>query len=91
MFGLTDAETDKIKLVLQNNNIETAIIFGSRAKGNYNRGSDIDITVNSNAIRVSDALNNETNLPYFFDVLNMNDIKNKNLKEHIDRVGIKII
>jgi predicted nucleotidyltransferase len=91
MFGLIDAEIAKIKLVLQNNNVESAIIFGSRAKGNYNRGSDIDLAVNSNAIRVSDALNNETNLPYFFDVLNTNKIKNENLKQHINRVGIKII
>jgi len=36
---------------------------------------------------VSYILNKETFLPYFFDVINLEKIKNKNLIEHIKRVG----
>ena len=41
-------------------------------------------------IRLSDDLNEEYPLPYFFDVLNYDDIANDKLKEHIDTVGKEI-
>ncbi len=40
--------------------------------------------------RLKDNLNEECPPPYFFDILNYNDIANKKLKEHIDNLG-KII
>jgi predicted nucleotidyltransferase len=74
--------------------IERAVIFGSRAKGNYQAGSDVDIAIwtadNNEAWQVPDMLNNETLLPYKFDVLNYNKINNKELKEHISRAGVEI-
>lgn len=74
--------------------IKRAVIFGSRAKGNYKAGSDVDIAIwaiNNDAIlRLSGILNDETLLPYKFDLLNYDTINNKKLKEHIDRVGIEI-
>lgn len=75
-------------------NIEPVILFGSRAKGTYKKGSDVDIAIiftnknQSNSIQlIHDKLEEETPLPYFFDVIDYNTIQNKELIEHIERVG----
>lgn len=73
--------------------IEKAIIFGSRAMGNYKKGSDIDIAILGNNIndktitRLSATLNEEKPIPYFIDIVNYNSITNIQLKEHIDKEG----
>ena len=78
--------------------IAEARLFGSRAKGNYKVGSDIDIAVRfrrKDSVRratllneLHDRLEEELPLPYFFDLVDYNAINNSALKEHIDRVGI---
>jgi predicted nucleotidyltransferase len=76
--------------------IDKALIFGSRAKGNYKHGSDVDICLMGNHITLHQSaslswkLNEETNLPWHFDILVYNNLTNQELKEHIDRVGIQI-
>lgn len=74
--------------------IESYVIFGSRAKGNYKSGSDIDIALKGAGVthRTLAALHSDledTTLPYFVDIVAYNYISNTALKEHIDRVGIK--
>jgi len=82
--------------------VESTTLFGSRAKGNYKTGSDIDIaiklkqtttnTLTPNPISfIYHKLEEETQLPYFFDVINYHTIKNQEFIEHIDRVGVKIL
>lgn len=97
MFGLLDRD---IKYILQAisklKEIERAVIFGSRAMGNYKKGSDVDIVVMGNNItkdtilQLDEYLNEIYPLPYFFDIINYNEISNKKLKEHIDKVGKEI-
>ncbi len=94
MFGLKDADISTIQSVLQQfPEVQSALIFGSRAKGNYRRGSDVDIAVKGEALSyriilsITAELNEETLLPYHFDVLNYHTIDNQNLVDHIDRVG----
>lgn len=74
--------------------MESAILFGSRAKGTFRSGSDVDLAVRgcseTDVIQLSAALNEETVLPYFFDVVAYETIQNDDLVEHIDRVGITI-
>jgi len=72
---------------------EKAVIFGSRAIGNFKRGSDIDIALYGKKL-TSDILNNikiklneQLPIPYFIDIVNYAEIQNENLKEHIDREG----
>ena len=73
--------------------IDEAIIFGSRAMGNYKKGSDVDIALKGQNVnrrtvtRLSDDLNEVYPLPYFFDVISYNDISNEELKKHIDSAG----
>ncbi len=76
--------------------IESVVLFGSRAKGNFHQGSDIDLALNGEncspllALNVSGLLNEELPIPYFFDVLDYATIDNVDLKEHIDQVGVAL-
>ena len=77
-------------------NVKEAIIFGSRAKGNFKNGSDVDIALKGENINleivsnISYRLNEETVLPYKFDVLDYQSINNSKLTEHINRIGISV-
>lgn len=94
MFGLLDRDIDCIyKALEQFEEIERAVIFGSRAMGNYKPGSDIDLAVFGENItsqilfRLDDYLNEVYPLPYFFDVIHYEAILNDNLKIHINEEG----
>ena len=94
MFGLLDRDIKYIiKALEQHDEIEKAVIFGSRAMGNYKKGSDVDIAiigknVNRSIIyKLDDCLNEVYHLPYFFDIIQYNAITNENLINHIDNEG----
>jgi uncharacterized protein len=96
-LGLTDIDIEEIISVLkQSAEVEEAIVFGSRAKGNYRAGSDVDMALKGKEVTfrtisgVSNHLNEETNLPYRFDIVNYATISNPDLVAHIDRVGLVI-
>jgi len=94
MFGLDTDTLKKIKQVFSNfENIYKVIIYGSRAKGNYRKGSDIDITLlgenlnlNNSLYQIDEKLE-ELELPYTFDISIFSHIDNEYLREHIQRVG----
>jgi predicted nucleotidyltransferase len=93
MFGLSDQTRLSIQQVFARYpTIQQVIIYGSRAKGNYRPGSDIDLTLLSNAIentvlsRVLVDLD-ELNTPYLMDVSIFEKIESQDLIEHIQRVG----
>ena len=95
-FGLLESDLTTIIDVLKRfNEVEYAFIFGSRAKGNYRNGSDVDIALKGEKLdfnilsRINSWLNEETALPYTFDVLNYHTLSEPDLIEHIDRVGIQ--
>ncbi len=95
VFGLKYTDLQNIiSVLLQHTEVEEAIIFGSRAKGNYKTGSDIDIVlkgsaINHSAVRnISYLLNEETQMPYKFDIVNYHTIVNADLVNHINRAGI---
>lgn len=97
MFGLIESDIRYINSALaQFNEIEIGIIFGSRAMGNYKKGSDVDLALKGKDItsktiyKLSDLLNEEYPLPYFFDLIHYEGISNVKLKNHIDREGIII-
>lgn len=87
MFGLTTSEIRTISDILKSSGVESGVVFGSRAKGNHKKGSDVDIAIIGDEQKVSYLLNEECNLPYFFDVINLEKINNQNLIDHIHRVG----
>ncbi len=92
-IGLTNVEMQKLVSVLSSQpNIEKAIVYGSRAKGTNQKFSDVDMTLvgrnlshsdlNQVALKIDDLL-----LPYEFDLSLYSSLTNKNLLEHIRRVG----
>ena len=75
--------------------IERAVVFGSRAKGNYKQSSDVDIAFWGDFSKISAKGRIESELEelpiiYTFDCLEYESLKNEALKEHIDRVGVEI-
>ncbi|AGA80435.1 putative nucleotidyltransferase [Echinicola vietnamensis DSM 17526] len=93
--GLTDAEVNAINTVFKRHpKIGSAVLFGSRAKGNYKNGSDIDIALKGKGLLLMDILDISIDLedlmfPYKFDIVAYDRIDEKDLIEHIDRVGIR--
>lgn len=96
MFGLTKKDIDYIIKVIQGySGIEKAVIFGSRAQGNYKKISDIDIAlfgrgIEAQTLSISGILNDQSPFPYQVDIVDYASINNKKLKDHIDSVGIQI-
>lgn len=93
-LGLVEADFQALVGVLkQFPAVEQAIVFGSRAKGTFKKGSDVDLALRGESLsfeqisRISYLLNEETSMPYTFDVLQYEAIKSPELVEHIDRVG----
>lgn len=94
MYGLLDRDLKNIlKAIAHYPEIDEAVIFGSRAMGNYKKGSDVDLAILGEKInrkvvrRLSEDLNENYPLPYFFDVICYQDLSNEELKKHIDSVG----
>lgn len=92
-FGLKEGIVMDIKNILTAfPQVETVIIYGSRAKENYRPGSDIDLTFKGNnlnlgilnkiSLQIDDLL-----LPYTFDLSVFDHIDNDDLLDHIERVG----
>lgn len=90
MFGLTASELSEVNRIIDEQQVQKALVFGSRAKGNYTPGSDVDIAIVGDEKKLSYALNEESHLVYYFDVVNLEKISNKALKEHIKRIGKSI-
>ena len=92
-FGLPGATVAALCGVLaQYPQIDRAIVYGSRAKGNYRPGSDIDLTLDAPTLTFAELLRIETKLddlmlPYQMDVSLLAQIDNPQLRSHIDRVG----
>jgi predicted nucleotidyltransferase len=93
MNGLDEDTENKIRAVFSRfEEIDKVVLYGSRAKGNYKIGSDIDLTFYGTNLKlktiykVHDALDN-LYLPYKFDLSIFDDIENTELREHIRRVG----
>jgi predicted nucleotidyltransferase len=91
--GLSDATLATVKAFLAScPALKTALVYGSRAKGNYKLGSDIDLPLTGAAL-TQDMLSHlvgqfeESNLPYQVDLSIFRDIDNPSLREHIERVG----
>lgn len=94
-FGLTDAERELICEVLRRHaGVTQAKIFGSRAKGDFEPNSDVDLALwgglASSALAAIAGELDELPLPYTFDVQAYDAIHHQPLREHIDRVGRSI-
>lgn len=96
LLGLTELTVDKLCSVFKKHDaIESVFVYGSRAKGNYKEGSDIDLTINGGLLpffelmKIEDEID-DLYLPYGVDLSQYQQLKNTNLIDHIDRVAINI-
>ncbi|MFA6568709.1 MAG: nucleotidyltransferase domain-containing protein [Victivallales bacterium] len=94
-FGLKDSVVQKICGVFSRfPQVGKAVLYGSRAKGNYKNGSDIDLTLCGGEdltlnilYKIMEELD-ELLLPYSFDLSILHDISDPDVLEHIQRVGV---
>ncbi len=83
-FGLNDSTVKKIHHVFNSyDQVDKVIMYGSRAKGNYRTGSDLDQKL---CAEIADDLD-ELLLPYMIDLSIFEQLKHFDLKQHIERVG----
>lgn len=94
MFGLDVDTLRQIRETFaQFPRIEKVLIYGSRAKGNYRKGSDIDITLIGKGLTLQNSIYplmeqlDDRYLPYKFDISIFKDLDNPEFVEHILRVG----
>jgi predicted nucleotidyltransferase len=91
-FGLTENLIEQVYAVLAEfPSIEKAVLYGSRAKGTYKPGSDIDLSL-IGPVTEADLLTLENRLddlllPYTFDINRFSSLQNRALIDHIERVG----
>ena len=92
--GLSAQTVERIVTVLAHYpEIEKAVLYGSRVKGNYRNGSDIDLTLFGDGLNFSllTRLDNELDdllLPYKFDISVFANLTHSDLIDHIRRVGV---
>ena len=93
-YGLDNTSINRLQdIFTEFPQVEKVILYGSRAKGNYKPGSDIDLTidgkglslsiVNQISLKIEDLL-----LPYTIDLSVLSHIKDQGLIDHIKRIGI---
>lgn len=93
MYGLTDRSYQELLQILASiPEIEQAVLYGSRARGDYGRASDIDLSLKGSRLtrRALRQLNDrlyESHIPYFFDTNIYTEIKNERFKANIDNDG----
>ena len=94
--GLDADVVGKIRGVfMQFPELEQAVLYGSRAMGTFKPGSDIDLTLLGPALTpdllasISIALD-DLLLPLTMDLSLFDSLDNRELRDHIERVGVEL-
>ena len=72
--------------------ITLVFVFGSRAKGTFHNGSDLDLVIMNDNVEpktVDQVIGafNESSLPFSVDLVQYHALTHDSFKSHIDRVG----
>lgn len=93
-YGLPNRTISTLNRIFKRyDGIKKVILYGSRAKGNFKNGSDIDITLETDSefshAQLLKIMNDfdDSDIPYTVDVSLYKYLEDANLKEHINRVG----
>ncbi|MDP3979372.1 MAG: nucleotidyltransferase domain-containing protein [Pseudomonas sp.] len=93
-FGLPAHAVEALRGVFKGwPQIQQVQLYGSRAKGSYRPGSDIDLVIEGEKLTLSQllAIENQIDellLPWMVDISLKHQIDNTSLLEHIARVGV---
>ncbi len=95
--GLPDSALQQIRAIFgRYPQVEKAILYGSRAKGTYKNGSDIDLTLCGGADLTLNVLYKIANdlddlyLPYTIDLSIFHDISDLDVIGNIQQVGVTV-
>ncbi len=87
--GIKPEVIEEIRNIAQKYNVEKVILFGSRARGDYSRASDIDLAIHGGDItRFSIEVDEETSTLLMYDFVNLDTDVQKELLESINREGV---
>jgi uncharacterized protein len=95
-LGLSQTTLDKLNSIFRRHDtISLVLIYGSRAKGNYRPGSDIDLTIKGGDLEFAELMQiqdqiDDLYLPYTVDLSQYSQLTTPDLIAHIDRVGVVI-
>jgi len=96
LYGLDENKLTSILNILRTNiKIKEIIIFGSRAKGIFDPGSDIDLAIKGENLKLDDIISLKTrldDLPILnkIDLVIYDRINEPALIDHINSVGIQL-
>lgn len=94
MYGLDKTTIEDIQKVFREfPEVDRALLYGSRAKGNFRRGSDIDLVIEGSHLDLTilqkiEIVLDDLMLPYKIDLAMLKQIQNHELLDHIKRVGM---
>ena len=93
-FGLKEATIQKMCGVFAAHpQVDEAVLYGSRARGNFRNGSDIDLTLLGPDLDMTVLYRllqeiDDLMMPYTVDLSIFDHIRDPDLVEHIQRVGV---
>ena len=93
MYGLSERSYQELIEILKSvPEIDEAVIYGSRARGDHWYASDIDLSLkgerlNNHSMRILNDRLYESHIPYFFDTHIFDNIHNPKLRSNILRDG----
>jgi len=93
-YGLSEQSIEKIIHVFSRYpRVERAVLYGSRAKGCFKPGSDIDLSLQGEGLTSKDIDKiyfelDDLLLPYDIDLNIFDALDQTELREHIERVGV---
>ena len=94
-YGLNEETMQRMSAVFARHPlVERVVLYGSRAKGCFKPGSDIDLSICAEGLlspgekdRILDELD-DLDLPYVIDLNIFDRLTNEELRRHIERVGV---
>ena len=87
--GIKENVIEEICSLAKKYDVEKIILFGSRARGDYKRASDIDLAVSGgNIFRFALDIEEETSTPLKYDVVNLDQAVQTELQESIKTEGV---
>lgn len=92
-FGINDSSYEEMMTLFKSfDTLDEVYIFGSRARGNYKKESDIDLAIKTSSDIKLRLLNKLEDIRCIlkFDVVDVDNIGNKKLFENIKKEGILI-
>ncbi|MFZ2897430.1 MAG: nucleotidyltransferase domain-containing protein [Saprospiraceae bacterium] len=94
--GLSERDMRTITGILRKYpDVRQVCLFGSRAKGTFHAGSDIDLAIMNTGVLESTIRRlqsdfEESSLPWFVDIVDFTSLTHEELKDHIRRVGVMV-